>query len=344
MILATLLKGIEPVTAARPSGGGRDAASRLLPQLDPGDILSAKIEAKLPDGSYKVLVSGQPLHMALPAYISPGDTLELTFVAREPRLTFALNDGAQAASAPVPQLSAAGRLVAATMLQAGELALPVEASAKAPLLTAPPADGARLSGALAQTLADTGLFYESHQAQWLDGRRDLAQIRQEPQARLTQGTHARGAVNASAVAAAIDLPSTSASAAPALRQDQSIDPRTVPLVQQQLAALDSAKVLLHLEIWPGQWMQWEIDDERPGPGREPDAPQSWNTNLRLELPHLGQLQAALTLGAGGVRVRLEADSAASAARLKDHRAALRAALAAAGVPAAGIAIAHHEPS
>ena len=91
-------------------------------------------------------------------------------------------------------------------------------------------------------------------------------------------------------------------------------------------------------------MQWEIDDDSPGPGHEPDAPQSWNTNLRLELPHLGQLQAALTLGAGGVRVRLEADSAASAARLKDHRASLRAALAAAGVAAAGITIAHHEPN
>jgi len=340
MILATLLKGIEPVTAARPSGGGRDAASRLLPQLDPGDILSAKIEAKLPDGSYKVLVSGQPLRMALPAYTAPGDTLELTFVAREPRLTFALRDAAPAASAPAPQLSTAGRLVAATMLQAGELALPVEASVKAPLLAAPPADGARLSGALAQTLADTGLFYESHQAQWLGGRRDLAQIRQEPQARLTRYAPARGAAAASATAAAVGLPS----ATPAPRQDQSIDPRTVPLVQQQLAALDSAKVLLHLEIWPGQWMQWEIDDDRPGPGHDPDAPQSWNTHLRLELPHLGQLQAALTLGADGVRVRLEVDSAASAARLKDHRASLRAALGAAGVPATGIAIAHHESS
>ena len=337
MIPAILLKGVDALTAARPSGGGRDPASRLLPQLDPGDILSARIEAKLPDGSYKVLVSGQPLRMALPAHIAPGETLELTFVAREPRLTFALNDAAQAASAPAPQLSAAGRLVAATMLQAGELALPVEASAKAPLLAAPPADGARLPGALAQTLADTGLFYESHQALWLGGRRDLAQIRQEPQARLTQ--YARGAATAHAAAAAVDL----TSAAPALRQDQAIDPRTVPLVQQQLAALDSAKVLLHVEIWPRQWMQWEIDDDRPGAGHEPDAPRSWNTNLRLELPHLGRLQAALTLGAGGVRIRLEADSAASAARLKDHRAALRAALAAAGVPAAGIAIAYHEP-
>ena len=400
MLPVNFLKGVEAITAAKPLGSGRADALRLLPQLDPGAILSARVEAKLPDGSYKVLVAGQPLRMTLPSYVAPGDTLELAFVAREPRLTFVLKNVQQAASAPAlvlsaagrplaatlvqagapalpsntapadtlelalvvreprltiaprdmplaaqaqpppapaPVLSAAGRLVAATMLQAGELALPVAASATAPLLGTPPADGARLALALAQTLAASGLFYESHQAEWVAGKRDLAQIRQEPQARLTL-TAPRPEARAAAAEAAIELPA----AAGAAREQQTIHPRTVPLVQQQLAALDGARVLLQLEVWPKQWMQWEVEEHHSGAGREADAPQSWNTQLRLQLPQLGELKAALSLGSDGVRIRLEAASAASAALLRDHSSSLQAALAAAGVPPAGIAIARHE--
>jgi len=337
MIPVVLLRGVEAIAAQKTLVGGRDLALRLLPQLDPGDILSARVESKLPDGSYKVLIAGQPLRMALPSYIAPGDTLELAFAAREPRLTFVLKGVLPAGAVPAPQLSAAGRLVAATMLQPGELALPVEASAKAPLLASPPADGARLSGTLAQTLSASGLFYESHQAEWVAGRRDLAQLRQEPQARLTQGAAAGGPGNAASPAAAVGL----RAAANALRQEQSIDPRTVPIVQQQLAALDSAKVVLHLEVWPGQWMQWEVDDEQPGAAREPDEAQTWNTQLRLQLPQLGELKAALTLSGDGVRIRLESGSADSADLLRAHRGDLHLALVAAGVPPAGIAIEHH---
>jgi hypothetical protein len=135
-----------------------------------------------------------------------------------------------------------------------------------------------------------------------------------------------------------ELPST----APAQRQDQMIHPSTVPIVQQQLAALDTARVVLQLEVWPKQWMQWEIEEDRPGAGREPDAQQSWNTKLRLELPQLGELKALLTLGGDGVHIKLEAANSASAALLREHRASLQAALATAGVPPSGIVIAHHE--
>lgn len=337
MIAAALLIGVEPVAAGKPAGSARGEALRLLLQLDPGQIVSARIEARLPDGSFKVEVAGQQMRMALPAYVAAGDTLELTFLTHEPRPTFALQElPLQAASAPV--LSAAGRLVAATMLQPGELAVVTAASTAAPLLAALPADGAALSATLEHRLVQSGLFYESHQAEWVAGKRDLAQIRQEPQARLTQPAPPPEAGAAAAAPAAIELPST----ALAQRQEQMIHPQTVPLVQQQLAALDSARVALQLEVWPKQWMQWEIEEHPPGARREPDAPQSWNTQLRLELPQIGELKAALTLGSEGVRIRLEAASATSATLLQNHRASLHAALAEAGVPPAGIAIAHHE--
>jgi hypothetical protein len=205
----------------------------------------------------------------------------------------------------------------------------VAESATAPLLAALPADGARLSGALAQALAGSGLFYESHQAEWVAGRRDLAQLRLEPQTRLTQSP-------ADAAAA------PESTAAPAQSQEQAIHPRAVPLVQQQLAALDCARVVLQLEVWPRQWMNWEIEEQPAAPGGEAEAPHSWNTQLRLDLPQLGELKAALTLARDGVRIRLDAASAASAALVRDPRTSLRSALAAAGVASTGIAIAQHE--
>ncbi len=412
MLPVILLKGVEPAAAGKSVGSGRAEALRLLPQLDPGDILSARVEARLPDGNYKVIVAGQPLRMNLPAYIAPGDTLELAFVGRDPRLTFLLRNVQPAASAPMPALSAAGRtlaatapqagapalasnnapgdapelqlavvtreprpifaptdmpqaapaqapaaataivlsaagrLVAATMLQPGEVALPVAAATAAPLLAAPPADAARLALALARTLATSGLFYESHQAEWVAGKFDLAQLRQEPQARLSQGAPARTAnAAAAATAAAIELPAAAGAARePQAGVQPAIHPHAAALVQQQLAALDGARVLLRLEVWPQQWMQWEIEEHQPGAGGEADAAQSWRTQLRLQLPQLGELKAALTLYGDGVRIRLEAASAASTALLREHSACLQTALAAAGVPPAGIAIAQHEPA
>ena len=338
MLPIVLLSGVEPIAPPRPLLSGRDRALRLLPQLDPGDILSARVEAKLPDGSYKVLIAGQALRMALPSHLALGDQLELAFLAREPRLTFLLKDVAPSGSAPAPQLSAAGRLVAATMLHAGEPAPPLTASAAAPLLATPPAEGARMSSALAQALAQSGLFYESHQAQWATGRRALAQIRQEPQARLTRDALDAGATGSPQATAASEIPA----ALNALRQEQSIDARTVHLVQQQLAALDSAKVVLQLEIWPGQWMQWEVDDAQRDPRRAPHETQTWTTELRLDLPQLGRLRAALALAADGVHISLAAGSAGSAEVLRKHSGSLHNALAAAGVPPAAIAVAHHE--
>ena len=332
MIPAILLKGIEPAAATKALGGGRDYALRLLPQLDPGELVSARVDSKLPDGSYKVMVAGQALSMKLPSYVVPGDTLELAFVAREPRLTFALADSARAGT-PLAQLSDAGRLVAATMLAPGETAAPLAAAS--PLLGGAPTEGARLADALNQALETSGLFYEAHQAEWVAGQRDVAQLRQEPQARLTQSP--RVAEPGAALAAL-----SAAETAPKDLAARAMDPRTVPLVQQQLAALDNAKVMLQLEVWPQQWMRWEIEEQSGGARREADAPPSWSTLLRLELPQLGELRAALTLSGSELRIRLDAASAASAERLRAHRGSLQAALTGAGVAPAGIAITHYE--
>ena len=320
MIPAILLKGTEPVIGVRSVAAGRTDALRLLPQLDPGEILSARVDAKLPDGSYKVLVAGQELRMSLPTFVAAGDTLELAFVTREPSPTFKLQSVLPQGSAEAPSLSTAGRLVAAAMLQPGQTPMPTTAAVSGPLLSAAPADGARLSGQLAHTLSTSGLFYESHQAQWVAGTRDLPQIMQEPQAKLLRSAQADAQTGTQAIA-----------------------PQALPLVQMQLATLDTSVVMMQLEIWPRQWMQWTVEEQPTDANAQDEgAPQpDWNTRLRLVLPRLGELNAMLSFGAGGVMIRVEADKAASAELLQTNGASLQEALSAAGLPSARISITRH---
>ncbi|HEX7867065.1 MAG TPA: flagellar hook-length control protein FliK, partial [Variovorax sp.] len=77
----------------------------------------------------------------------------------------------------------------------------------APLLPsrAHPPSAAALAGTLAQTVSDSGLFYESHLASFAAGSRTLDQMKQEPQARWAVPVLARTEANASA-ASAVPMP------------------------------------------------------------------------------------------------------------------------------------------
>lgn len=110
------------------------------------------------------------------------------------------------------------------------------------------------------------------------------------------------------------------------------------LVQQQLDAAGTQRLLWHGEVWPGQTMQWQLEwQEHGGGGSETDA-EPWQTTLRLTTPRLGELEASLQLGAAGVRISLSTAEAGAAAEMKAGVADLESALAAAGVPLLGFTI------
>ncbi|WP_175976631.1 flagellar hook-length control protein FliK [Burkholderia sp. BCC1047] len=79
---------------------------------------------------------------------------------------------------PVPAPAASAPTGASTpaSAQASSAAATREAAAPPPV--------AALRAALAQAVSESGLFYESHLAQWLAGQRPLAALMREPQARL----------------------------------------------------------------------------------------------------------------------------------------------------------------
>jgi len=342
------LTGIEAGRPGTPLATRADT-SALLPQILPGRVLSARVDAILPDGNFRVTVAGQPMSMALPKYFAPGDTLDLIFVAREPRLTFSLN---QTPQAPASVVSSAGRLVASVLPRPGEAAMPASVADAAPLLATAPKDGAALSAKLQDTLAQSGLFYESHQAEWVAGKRELALLLREPQARLASTSQQTGQAQPAALPPATASPTATPAgdlnSAAAARGDPATPQQLQALVQQQLAALETGRLAFQLQIWPEQWMRWEIDEEEAQHSRaqagDDVAPQRVQTRLHLDLPRLGTLDATLSFDAAGLRLRLDAAKTASAEVLQDNRASLRAALAAAGITTLDIAVARHGPA
>ena len=60
-----------------------------LADLRPGSTFSARIQEVLPENTYKALVAGRSLTLALPEGAKTGDTLELVVIDRTPRLIVA---------------------------------------------------------------------------------------------------------------------------------------------------------------------------------------------------------------------------------------------------------------
>ncbi|MBD5805134.1 Flagellar hook-length control protein FliK [Azoarcus sp. Aa7] len=344
----------------------REVQARL-PELLPGARFVATIDRRLPDGTFKAIVGGRDYTLALNHSANSGDTLELVVTQSTPKAVFAQlaepmltgNEGAR------PTLSAAGRLIG--FLLTGQPApQPATLAAGKPIVAAPPANNAAatLAPALQQALSRSGLFYESHQLQWLSGKLTTSALLQEP-----QGEHLRapapqsaGPADAAVLARSPGLLratsemapnalSQGASAAAANESDATAGPnpapapgvraaaipeRLVPVVYQQLDAMATQNYVWQGQVWPGQTMEWEIED--PQRDREPgsdEPPTEWKTTLRLSLPRLGGVEALLILTPAGVALRLMADDDATVAALANARAELDSALEAANVPLTG---------
>lgn len=118
-----------------------------------------------------------------------------------------------------------------------------------------------------------------------------------------------------------------------------IPEKLTPLVHQQLDSMATQHYLLVGQAWPGQRFEWEIDDPaHEGRSEGDEAPDEWNTMLRLTMPRLGSVEARIQLTPAGVAMRLAAQDAASASALESARAQLESALAASGVNLTGFIV------
>jgi len=67
-----------------------------LPDLQPGQIFSARIQDVLPENTYRALVAGKSLTLALPEGAKAGDILELVVIDRTPKAIVARSTNTEA--------------------------------------------------------------------------------------------------------------------------------------------------------------------------------------------------------------------------------------------------------
>ena len=320
-----------------------------LPGLQPGMRFTARIHDALPDGTYRALVGGKLLTLALPDIAQPGDTLELVVTGMTPRGLLAQRAGAPppGTQAPPPgsTLSRAAQLIG-SLLADDAPSQPAALNRGEPLLPRPPLTAGPLAQALATAVRGSGLFYESHQAQWAGGGLPVDQLLSEPQGRHSAATilAAHGFESQSKDSGRL-APVERGGSHAAASEPRGIPEDLRPLVRQQLDAAAGQRLAWHGEAWPGQMLDLSIERD-PGPrdgGAQPGE-REWSTTLRVSVPMLGWIDASLSLSATGARLSLAAANAASAAALRDAGPELVRSFAAAGLNLTGFQVRHDEPA
>jgi hypothetical protein len=292
-------------------------------QLRVGQTLTGLVKSQA-KGLSLVEIDGQTVAMRLPTQAAVGDTLRLRFAGHMPQPVFML-ETPEAAASDAPQLSQTARMLSDIMQRIPERTLPTLTPA-APLLDQASANPAELALALRTALVRSGLFYESHLANWAVGQDSLEGLMQEPQNRLT--------AEATRAVAALALPDAT----------QATDPKPVnpmhTLLTQQLQVLESPHFAWRGELWPGQMLEWQVRQETDPPHTNQDgagtataheAESSWESSLKLTLPHLGSLNVHIKLDARqAFSIRMTPEQAETGSLLQKNQARLVDKLAAAG--------------
>lgn len=397
------------------------------PKWTPGQQIPAQVLASLPSGRFQVQVESQILDMNLPRNTQPGEELQLTFIASSPRMTFALTPELEARLSPQVAnsgvtLSDTARFLGALLQKggmdatnnpqtasfqaSGTIYRPVEnrvATAElartSVIVPGEPPPAREFAQALRTAVSQSGLFYESHQAQWVTGERTLASVLQEPQARFpalnpaplpTQANTALLSNPAALMHSGVpttnpNQPAGAVPQTPHQAQDAAgtnnfvaggqamqarsgvsaghggerdfsvglqhgidahggltvrdpVHPMAQPIVQQQLDTLETRQIVWQGQVWPGQQMDWRIDEDGSQSTHDGENAPRWRTQLHLEMPTLGGITAKLTMDGQGIRVDFSADRSQTAERMRSEIANLAQSMQDAGLKVAGLKV------
>src|SRR5206468_12072291 len=135
-------------------------------------------------------------------------------------------------------------------------------------------DPGHIAGALQRGLEHSGLFYESHVAEWAAGARPMSELAAEPQA--------RGELR------------------------HPLEPDTAQFINQQLTTHEQGRAAWQGPLMPGQDLRWDIErrparddddgnaEDGDGNGGEHGGVQ-WHSRLRLRFGALGEVDARIVL-------------------------------------------------
>jgi hypothetical protein len=208
-LLPPLVANSGAVSARLPPLVGSNAVPLALP---PGSRVVAEVVQAQTDGQVLLRLGETLLAATLPGEHAVGEQLPMVVLSEpgaQPLLLLAQTP--PPGNAAQAQLSSTAQLLGALQREA-----PGQVRAATPVWTSPgPGSSAELAGALAQSVKNSGLFYESHLAAWVQGQLPTQALLSEPQGQLSSllanmPQAQRDALTQPAQAAALTLPQAAA--------------------------------------------------------------------------------------------------------------------------------------
>ena len=393
----------------RPSAPVRDVSDRLS-DLVAGQRVMAQIQAMLPNGTYRALINQRDVTLALPFSARSGDSLELLVTESDGKKALAVVSHREAQAGQTTResvsttLSRTGQFIAQLLGDGKETvdrpSTPLLNGNK-PISNAPPQSANDILPALKQAISESGMFYESHQARWVEGQYPKDALLREPQGKLssphttppsasgqsdaaaranttphqpnpglstsaeidTTRSQAREPIQTSDTAARANTaphqpnPGLSTSAnvdtARSLAREpvqtqgthQLIAPQTQGIVQHQLEALATQHFAWQGQVWPGQEMRWEIEEDGKGRGQDgEEVTERWQTHLNLRLPTLGGVNAQIQLRGEQIVLSISVDKPQTGVLMQRERENLRRQMLDAGLTITSLGIGEEQVS
>jgi len=273
-----------PVLAVENIGSTLQELNARATQFVKGQEYVAHVLSKVDDKAYLVKVDNAVLKMELGNAAQTGQTLQLRYMQDSPVPTFLLAPTIAKSTESTTQLSPAATLLGQYLKEAESSGVSNRYEATA-VVTHSPKNPPVIAQDLKQTISNSGLFYESHLNEAVQGQRPMAALIQEP-----QNQH---------------------------------NTQIASLMAQQLATMENQRISWHGEVWPGQKMDWDIHFQDRQSAEEGAHQESFNeesrpvsSELTLHLPNLGSVTARLNVADGHMRINISAQQASTLDLLK----------------------------
>jgi len=294
----------------------RIEAQSRFDQFAVGKSFQAIVTSMMQDGKATVQfiatppqTQGPQVQMQLPTSFKVGDKIDLKLAKPPPELTFQLASEQIPSTAESISLSSGAKLLT-QILQSVETNDPQanHIQGSQALLPSKPVDAKQMATELPshlhQAVQLSGVFYESHLKEWVNGSRTLDQVKQEPQNQVLKNTH----------------------------EETTTNQAQTQLIPAQLNAQENRQLLWRGELIPGQAFEWQIKDDTPkqsSPNTPPEE-KTWLTSVKFNLPQLGQVHAVIQLVGNNAGFRITTQNAQSANLLMQNKDQLNLSLSASG--------------
>lgn len=259
---------IKPITGAEFNALNHDHTSQAT-RLVAGMQYIGRVVGVDSENITSVEIGDQVFRMQLPEPHELGESINLRYLGADPKPTFmVLQPSPSSVLSSNVLLSTAGKLVLEALSATAQFANlnKIDGSDMAPLLTS--TGNPQMSAIeLQNTLRFSGLFYESHIASFIQGKRTIDQLRKELQNQKD--------INRSAI------------------------------ISKQLDILEKQQIQWVGMIWPKQHMQWTISKDDSGSSPESPEDGSCRSTLEFDLPNLGKIIFHIAMIRDRINIQIE---------------------------------------